>query len=172
MTLSDKLRTVAEKLEAGTLEFDWMNRSKCCCGVVAQMLLGKSSEEIGQMMPVGTQGTVASWKNIVNRTCPITGRPTESIFAQLYDAGLTRDDIIHLEYLSDPAVLALCPKLKQETTKGFWPFKRKVFVPIDYKKENSICLAFYLRGLAELKEKIVLIKETEPFVLVNRLTQN
>lgn len=164
-TLSQKLIIVADKLDAKTLEFDWYKPCRCCCGLVAQILLNKTMVDLFNDLNVRykTLGMTddQSWANLVNRICPITGRPTDEIFAQLYDEGLTRDDIIHLEYLSDPKVLALCPKKVETKTVGLI-FKKVVTTELNYDERDAGDLANYLRGLAKLKEDKVDVDETEP----------
>jgi hypothetical protein len=171
MTLSNKLRYVADRLDDNTLDFDWEKQHKCCCGVVAQILLSKTQFEIRRQFQTLTKATgggeYVTWGDLTNRVCPITGMPEAEMFRQLYEAGLTREDIIHLEYLSDPKVLALMPPKKKRVLRWF------CFREVNhwkYDEEDSRDLAVYLRGLAKLKEQQVTGEEfVQPSV--NRIAE-
>jgi len=174
-TLSDKLRIVADKLETGAIEFDWSNAGQCCCGVVAQMLLGKTQMEISKA--VSDMDKMAKcekgkkyWKSYVSKLCPMTGRPNVEILGELYDAGLTGDDIAHLEYLSDPKVLKLSkPKMETHTIGMLW-WKEEVSTKIAFSRIDAKDVAAYIRGLALLKESVQ-IEEERPEPAPSRIHQ-
>jgi hypothetical protein len=48
-----------------------------------------------------------TWKNAIKHTCPITGKPMHEVLIRLEEAGLSREDMAHLEYLENPAILQL-----------------------------------------------------------------
>lgn len=150
MTLSQTLNMVADKLDAGTVEYSWWNPQQCNCGVVAQAILGISRSKLDKFLDRYEGGT---WEGMVNEVCPMTGRPTARIFAELHDAGLTRDDLIHLERLSDPNVLALLPKTHIVTVKKWFRKPKQEVRQIKYKKSHVGDLSQYLRALAKLKEE-------------------
>ena len=49
------------------------------------------------------------WETLANAYCPTSGHAIDDVLTALVDAGLTTDDIRHLERLDDPAVLAALP---------------------------------------------------------------
>lgn len=141
---------VADKLDAGTIQYDWQHAEQCNCGVVAQAILGITRAKLDKFLSCYDEFT---WEGMVNEVCPITGRPTARIFAELHDAGLTRDDLIHLERLSDPKVLALLPKTHEVTVKKWFRKPTREVRQIKYKKSHVGDLSQYLRALAKLKEE-------------------
>lgn len=72
-----------------------------------------------------------TWRNIVGLNCPITGTPVPLLFQHLYRLGLTAKELVHLEDLSDPKVLAKMGKKRM-------------------KRDNSKSLVNYLRAWADL----------------------
>jgi hypothetical protein len=145
------LSVVVKSLENNTIEYDWTQPSKCNCGLVAQAITGVGHKAlferyihplIEEMMSRDAKFKEGhpSWQNMVGEYCPMTGMPTAEIFKVLFKAGLTRDAIGHLEYLSDLRIVAKAKistesvtedtiiKEKQEivTREGFWGIGRKV----------------------------------------------
>lgn len=49
------------------------------------------------------------WEQLANDYCPTSGYAIDDVISELLAAGLTTDDIGHLEKLDDPAVLAALP---------------------------------------------------------------
>jgi hypothetical protein len=105
-------------LENGTVTYNWQHQHSCNCGVVSQAMLGITGTELKQRLKdeeifkheifakVKDEPEVSkTWKNLISAWCPITGVPMKQIFDDLNDAGLTTDDIAHLEYLENPAIL-------------------------------------------------------------------
>ena len=64
---------------------------------------------------IGTED--ATWKNAVKVWCPIAKKPMKQIFIDLENAGLSKEDIVHLEYMDNPAILNLSgiPKTLKKT---------------------------------------------------------
>jgi hypothetical protein len=109
----NKLISAIDALIAGlannTLNYNWIEADSCNCGLIAQAVTGLTQSslrleltELNKEFPDREDHT---WKAMTNRICPITGVSENIIFKQLQEAGMTRENIIHLEYLSDPVIL-------------------------------------------------------------------
>jgi hypothetical protein len=101
-SLAAALSVVAERLESGA-PYQWGHMGQCNCGHLAQVVTQKSAREIHQSAIARQTG---EWTEFANDYCGATGALIDDVFAELLAAGLSRDDIIHLENLSDPVVLA------------------------------------------------------------------
>ncbi len=121
------METKKEKLIAGlslaisalkdnTIHYDWVEQDSCNCGVVAQAITGLSRPDLrkmwnevsGALDGIKKDGKAINktWQNGVKHLCPITGQPTVDIFKILFAQGLSKSDIVHLEYMDNPAILA------------------------------------------------------------------
>ena len=84
------------------IDYQWGNRGACNCGHLAQTLTKLSKAEIhAAAMQRGRD-----WGELVIDYCPASGLPIDHILETMLDAGLSREDLQHLEKLSDRAVLA------------------------------------------------------------------
>lgn len=97
------LRQAADAIEEGAFPYDFEKCQLCNCGSVICSLKGISPKELNAVIP--KIGRRAEWSERAGELCPISGMPTETLFAELYGYGLTPRDIVHLENLSDPRVL-------------------------------------------------------------------
>lgn len=153
-TLPEKLRIVADALETNSINFQWRKNSACCCGVVAQAVLEITRPHLIELIDdikARFEPENNTWKSLALACCPVTGEPLHTIFKQLMEAGLTRQDIICLETLSDPKVLALMPA-RYKTVGLLW-WKKTVKVERPYDKNHRLDVAKYIRALADLKER-------------------
>lgn len=110
--LIKSLNLVINSLKNDTIHYDWESQSSCNCGIVAQAITGMNRKEIAQAYgEVNTalknidKDISRTWKNGVKYFCPITGEPMFKIFKDLFDNGLTKEDIVHLEFMDNPAIL-------------------------------------------------------------------
>jgi hypothetical protein len=95
------LRTVADRLAAGA-PFQWGHMGHCNCGHLAQVVTRRTAAEIHQAAILRRTG---EWSEYANDYCP-SGALIDDVFEDLLAVGMTRQDIAHLEDLSDPDVLA------------------------------------------------------------------
>lgn len=106
------LNLVINSLKNDTIHYSWQTPSSCNCGIVAQAITGKNSFEISEdfkevsnkLKEIDSE-MPKTWKNGVKYFCPISGEPMLKIFKELFDNGLTKEDIVHLEYMDNPAIL-------------------------------------------------------------------
>lgn len=110
------LKTSINALKNDTVLYDWHQQESCNCGIVAQAITGMNRVELetafhGQIntrlskMGSGETKVDSTWRNAVKYLCPITGLSNVEILDKLQAAGLTKEDMVHLEYMSNPAIL-------------------------------------------------------------------
>lgn len=110
------LNLVINALKNNTIYYNWTHQESCNCGVVAQALLNVNAPHLKSMWRDAQKIMISlkredeksidpTWQNGVKRLCPITGEPMADVFKRLFDAGLTKEDIVHLEYMDNPAIL-------------------------------------------------------------------
>lgn len=118
--LINSLRVVVDVLKNDTIHYDWKEQHSCNVGVVAQACLGITRDQVNQMRKpsFNVLETInesrekekrldLTWKNAVKYGCPITGLSNFEIVDSLEKAGLSKADIVHLEYLENPAILEI-----------------------------------------------------------------
>lgn len=98
------IRNTAKKLGKGS-NYQWGHMGSCNCGHLAQEITKLSKSEI-QNYAMQRYG---DWNKQVVDYCPESGLPIDEIIKVMLDAGLTRDDLRHLEKLSDPKILDHLP---------------------------------------------------------------
>ncbi|HKS21658.1 MAG TPA: hypothetical protein VJZ76_02580 [Thermoanaerobaculia bacterium] len=92
-------RTIARL--SGDTAYSWGHMGMCNCGHLAQSITGLTQAEI-HASALEREG---DWEAQANRYCPSSGLLIDTVLAAMFALGLTRDDIRHLEKLSDPNVL-------------------------------------------------------------------
>jgi len=195
-TLIKGLRTAIDALKNDTINYNWNNQCSCNMGVVAQAVLELSFDELKQLnkelfKPIdslnkkrkedGKDRIMPSWKNAVKYACPITGKDMPEIINILESKGMSRADIVHLEFLENPAILELSSIKKIETvtsvqtgtetkeyptTHWFWKYfghTEKVEVPI---YEHSTAYA-YPTDYYQHKENVILYLSAWLNILTN-----
>jgi hypothetical protein len=110
--LINALRITADNLEIGN-KYMWGHMGACNCGNLAQSLTSYSKAEIHEFAMLGK----GDWSEQVAAYCAGTKYPMEFIISDLLKEGLTIEDLIDLERLSNKNVLALIPHQKRITIK-------------------------------------------------------
>ena len=118
--LINSLRVVVDALKNDTIHYDWKEQHSCNAGVVAQACLGITRDQVDRLRAplFNVLKTInksrekekrldLTWKNAVKYGCPITGLSNFEIVDCLEKAGLSKADIVHLEYLENPAILEI-----------------------------------------------------------------
>lgn len=98
------LRETADRLVAGA-DYQWSHFGRCNCGHLVQTVTRLSPAEIHRQ----TAGELLEWSEIPDDYCAGTGLRLEYVLDRLLELGLDRDDLRHLEDLSDRAVLEALP---------------------------------------------------------------
>ena len=98
--LISALRQTARRLSSD-VSYQWGHMGTCNCGFLAQSITGLASAEIHSSAMVRE----GDWEQQAKDYCPTSGNLIDVVLATMFQLGLRRDDIRHLEKLSDPHVL-------------------------------------------------------------------
>jgi hypothetical protein len=82
--------------------YEWGHMGACNCGNLAQEITQLSKAEIHQY----AMQKSGDWNDQLMEYCPTSGYPMDLMISKLIEAGLTVDELKHLERLSDPKVLS------------------------------------------------------------------
>ena len=98
------IRQTADRLAAGA-NYQWGHMGSCNCGHLAQTIthLDKSHIHGAAMWRHG------DWSEQLRDYCPQSGLPMDEIIDQMLSWGLNREDLAHLERLSDNKILEALP---------------------------------------------------------------
>ncbi len=146
------LRVAANALETGIFYYKWSHPACCNCGVLCCALTGKSAAGLARELP----SPLSTWENMIGEHCPITGIPTQTVFRELFAHGLTQRDLIQLEDLSDPKIVArLHLTERRRVPRSFLPLKFGIFgklatVPVKPACDKKAHVIAYLRAWADL----------------------
>lgn len=94
------LRRTAIRLKSG-VKYNWSLMGSCNCGHLAQTLTGLSSKDI-QSRALERSG---DWTEQSESYCSSSGLSLDDIFNAMLQVGMSKDDIKHIEQLSDPQIL-------------------------------------------------------------------
>jgi glycine/D-amino acid oxidase-like deaminating enzyme len=133
LPLIHALRETADRLESGAA-YNWAHFGRCNCGHLAQTLTRLDAAEIHRR----ARRELIEWSEIPEDYCGSTGYHLDHVIDTLLEIGLNRDDVRHLEDLSDRAVLERLPG-------GFRWLERN-------SRENAVA---YMRAWADLLEDAV-----------------
>lgn len=104
VALVSALRGTAARLRS-SVTYAWGHLGMCNCGHLVQTLCGLAPARIHTIALEGD----GDWETIANAYCPTSGHAIDDVITSLVEAGLTTEDIGHLEKLDDPAILAALP---------------------------------------------------------------
>ena len=99
--LVDALERTINRLTGGSVYW-WGHMGMCNCGHLARSITGLTEREIH----ASALERMGDWEEQANLYCPTSGLLIDTVLAAMFDLGLTRDDVRHLEKLSDPDVVA------------------------------------------------------------------
>ena len=100
LKIIDALRKTASQLELGN-RYEWGHMGSCNCGNLAQTITSFSRAEI-QKYAIEKRG---DWSEQLIDYCPTSGLPMDMIIEKMINFGFSRQDLNHLEWLSDKQVL-------------------------------------------------------------------
>lgn len=98
------LRGTAARLNTNAA-YAWGHHGLCNCGHLVQTLCRLPPARIHAVALEGD----GDWETLANAYCPTSGHAIDDILTALIAAGLTTDDVRHLERLDDPEILAALP---------------------------------------------------------------
>lgn len=112
-TLITALLQTIDRLEAGA-QYQWGHMGQCNCGHLVQSLTRLSHEEIHRaaLMRAG------DWGQQSIDYCPTSGYPLDHVITTMLNAGMSRDDIDHLERLDDERVLRRLPLAQRQLVRN------------------------------------------------------
>lgn len=99
------LKETVERLKSAHTPYSWGHFGKCNCGHLAQTITQKTSKEIHE----SASYLGGDWGVRAEEYCPVSRYLIDDIIRQLLVLGLEQTDIVHLENLSDPKVIARIP---------------------------------------------------------------
>ncbi|WP_416864431.1 MAG: hypothetical protein ACMVP2_17660 [Imperialibacter sp.] len=102
--LIQAIRRTAEKLKKGN-DYMWGHMGSCNCGNLAQEITQLTRADIHAYAMRGH----GDWSDQINDFCPTSGMPMDLLISEMLSAGLDREDLVHLERLSDQEVLGMLP---------------------------------------------------------------
>jgi hypothetical protein len=103
--LIEALRTTARRLDQGA-HYQWTHMGSCNCGHLAQTLTKLTRAQLHAF----ALEKAGDWGEQAIEYCPSSNYPIDVVLAAMFDAGLSRSDIVELERLSSPRVLARLPE--------------------------------------------------------------
>ena len=103
------IRKTIQKLKNGAA-YQWGHMGACNCGNLAQELTKLSKGEI-HAYAMQRHG---DWNEQLIDYCPTSGYPMDLMVGKMLETGLTLDDLMHLEKLSDPEILKFIPEEKRQ----------------------------------------------------------
>lgn len=90
--------------------YQWGHMGACNCGNLAQELTKLSRAEIHSY----AMQRYGDWNDQILEFCPTSGYPMDLMIQKMLGAGLSLEDLSHLERLSDPEILATIPKPQRD----------------------------------------------------------
>lgn len=100
--LVSAIRRAAANIEKSG-KYQWGHMGSCNCGYLAQELTSLTRAEIHAYALRTRSG---DWEDQVSAFCPQSNLPMDLLISQMVEAGLSLEDLKHLERLSDPDVKA------------------------------------------------------------------
>ena|SRR6476469_1739609 len=97
-------KTIA-RLEQGSA-YQWGHMGSCNCGNLAQVITNLDKAEIHK----SAMRRHGDWNEQLIDYCPTSGLPIDHIIDEMIAFGFTREDLAHLERLSDPEVIKFLPE--------------------------------------------------------------
>lgn len=100
LKIIDALRKTANQIKNGS-RYEWGHMGSCNCGNLAQTVTSFSRAEI-QKYALEKRG---DWNEQLIDYCPTSGFPMDLIIEKMIDFGFSKQDLRHLEWLSDTEIV-------------------------------------------------------------------
>jgi hypothetical protein len=104
LPLIQALRDTAQRL-ATQAPYQWGHMGSCNCGHLAQTITKLTKAEIHAR----AMQRYGDWERQINDYCATSGLPIDQTIDEMLALGFTRQDLAHLERLSNPAIRAAIP---------------------------------------------------------------
>ena len=116
--LAGILDNAADELNRTWLGYEWNDRTRCNCGIVARQVLQMSATRLKQILPpIYDQGVFRpTWQSMTENYCADSGLTRHEVFIRLFAAGLCSEDFSHLEELSHPEIVKRMTPLRKANT--------------------------------------------------------
>ena len=101
LKIIDALRKTVNQLQNGS-RYEWGHMGSCNCGNLAQTVTSFTRAEI-QKHALEKRG---DWSEQLIDYCPTSGFPMDLIIEKMIDFGFSKQDLRHLEWLSDTEIVA------------------------------------------------------------------
>jgi len=98
------LRDTAHRLSSQA-PYQWGHMGSCNCGHLAQTVTRLTKAEIHAR----AMERYGDWERQLTDYCPTSGLPIDATIDEMLVLGFTRQDLTHLERLSDPTIRAAIP---------------------------------------------------------------
>ncbi|GGG54434.1 hypothetical protein [Hymenobacter glacieicola] len=98
------LRDTAQRL-AAQAPYQWGHMGSCNCGHLAQTITKLTKGEIHAR----AMQRYGDWERQLIDYCPTSGLPIDTTIDEMLTLGFSRQDLTHLERLSDSAILSAIP---------------------------------------------------------------
>ena len=85
--------------------YQWGHSGHCNCGHLAQVMTGKTYSELLKI----SQVREGDWSQQAEMYCDNSGIEIDNVIGLMLKSGLNIEDIEHIEYLSNPAILEKLP---------------------------------------------------------------
>jgi hypothetical protein len=109
LPLIKAFRKTIHKLKNGA-SYQWGHMGACNCGNLAQEITQLSKGEIHQY----AMQRHGDWYDQILEYCPSSGYPIDLMITKMLEAGLSLEDLQHLERLTDPKILRKIPKSRRD----------------------------------------------------------
>lgn len=103
------IRKTIKKLKDGA-PYQWGHMGACNCGNLAQEITKLNKGEIHRY----AMQRHGDWNEQLVDYCPTSSYPMDLMVTKMLEAGLTLDDLMHLEKLSDPEILRRIPAERRQ----------------------------------------------------------
>jgi hypothetical protein len=125
------LRKTADRLDSG-VRYEWGHMGRCNCGHLVQTITQMTDRQIA----ASVDHQLDEWSEHAKDYCAQTGSKVDDLFVALSEVGFHHRDVIALEYLSDPRVLA-----------SLRPDRQKL------RRNHAPDVSLYMKTLADILEK-------------------
>jgi hypothetical protein len=148
--LIQAIRRTAEKLKKGN-DYMWGHMGSCNCGNLAQEITQLTRADIHAYAMRGH----GDWADQINDFCPTSGMPMDLLISEMLSAGLDREDLVHLERLSDQEVLRRLPLPERDLRHNYREDVVKYLMTWAFMLEDELVEKVNISDATEPAEKVL-----------------